>query len=133
MPRKVLDTSVLVRYWRRHMGNLRLADVTTKDSEAWGNELARLYDGSAIVTPVFVEFVAGATTARELKLAQAYLRPFELLDKRAISAADWSEAERISQRVPRDGKPRHLGDCLIRAIANRLRADVITHDSAFPA
>jgi predicted nucleic acid-binding protein len=131
MPRTVLDTSVLVRYWRRKFGTHH-SRITAADAARWGNELAELYDGCATVTPVYVEFVAGVSTAAELRLAQAYLQQFEILDDRTISAADWNEAARVAQRVPRDGKPRHLGDCLIRAIANRFRAGVVTHDSAFP-
>jgi hypothetical protein len=34
--------------------------------------------------------------------------------------------------VPRNGKPRQLGDCLIRAIAARLKYDVQTVDGSFP-
>ena len=49
-----------------------------------------------------------------------------------VTTADWQEAIRIARRVPRNRKPRQLGDCLIRAIANRLRYKVETLDADFP-
>lgn len=92
----------------------------------------RLYDTDAIVTPIRIEFVAGTRTAHELRLARAYLANFRAIDGGRILAEDWIEAHRIAERVPRDGKPRQLGDCLIAAIAKRLRYDVEAKDRAFP-
>lgn len=45
---------------------------------------------------------------------------------------DWKKARQIAERVPRNGKPRQLGDCLIRAIAARLKYyDMQTADDSF--
>jgi len=45
---------------------------------------------------------------------------------------DWEEAVRLAQRVSRVPVPRDLGDCLIRAIADRLRFQVFSLDESFP-
>jgi predicted nucleic acid-binding protein len=50
----------------------------------------------------------------------------------AILPEDWQEAIRIASRVPRSPAPRQLGDCLIRAIAHRLKYEVFTSDMNFP-
>ena len=84
------------------------------------------------MTPVYIEFLGGARSAAELKLYVEYLKSFDVLDKHRIAPEDCQEAIRIAQRVPRSGSPRQLGDCLIRAIANRLNADVFTLDREFP-
>ena len=91
-----------------------------------------MYQSNAIVTPVFLEFIGGVRSAAELQLAETYLNQFHVVDNGKVLEEDWQEAERIARRVPRDGTPRQLGDCLIRAIANRLRYDVSTIDQRFP-
>jgi predicted nucleic acid-binding protein len=57
---------------------------------------------------------------------------FRLADDGAVTMEDWEEARRLAVRVPRVGRPRQLGDCLIRAIANRLRLRVKTFDIGMP-
>ena len=85
------------------------------------------------MTPVYIEFVAGARTAVELELSRAYLAGLEIVDAGRILKEDWEKARQLAERVPRDGKPRQLGDCLIRAIALRLKYyDVLTADDSFP-
>ncbi len=88
--------------------------------------------GNAIVTPVVVEFVAGARKSRELELFRAFLACFDVIDRGQILPADWQAARRVAERIPRDGKPRQLGDCLIRAIARRLNYEIDTADQTFP-
>lgn len=80
------------------------------------------------MTPVVVEFLAGVQSAGELALARAFLAQFTVIDSGRILPEDWEETERLAARVPRDGKPRHLGDCLIRALAKRLKYDIDTDD-----
>ena len=65
------------------------------------------------------------------KHGKKYLEAEKLVDRQNIPPADCQEAQRLSQRVRRDGKRRQLGDCLIRAIANRLNFDVLTNDEGF--
>ncbi len=101
------------------------------DVQRWAQELIDLYDTDAIVTPVYVEMVGGATSRQQLELTKAYLSEFECIDAKVVTPADWVETIRLDQRVPARARPRDLGDCLIRAIANRLRHDVMTFDTGF--
>jgi predicted nucleic acid-binding protein len=131
MKRRVLDTSILIGHWRLPRGKT-LAGRSARDVAAWAQEVIALYRTDAILTPVQIEMLAGVMSAQELPLAQAYLGEFRCLDEGRISPADWEEARRLAQRVPRDGKPRSLADCLIRAVASRLRHEVESVDSGFP-
>jgi len=79
----------------------------------------------------YIEMVGGITSRRELELTKAFLGVFTCIDQKRIPASDWQEAIRLAQRVPRDRRPRQLGDCLIRAIANRLKYNVLTFDTGF--
>lgn len=132
MPRKVLDTSVLVAHRRKRPAGRRIDQLTASETKSWGDELALAQDAAFIVTPVYIEFIAGVGSTAELKLAREFLQAFTILDDGQMTDVDCRDAIRIAQRVPRSGAPRHLGDCLIRAIANRYRADVFTLDRVFP-
>jgi predicted nucleic acid-binding protein len=76
--------------------------------------------------------VAGVTSSHELKLTQAYLAPFEIIDEGRIPKKDWDKAKDMAQRVAPSGGKRQLGDCLVRAIAKRLNCEVLTLDKGFP-
>jgi predicted nucleic acid-binding protein len=131
MERKALDASVLITHWHsRCVPPLRARQPA--EARKWAKELIKLRKSDAIVTPVYLEFICGVTSVHELNLARAYLAEFRLVDDGRILAEDWEDAQRLAARVPRDGTRRQLGDCLIRAIANRLRYDVDTFDAAFP-
>ncbi|HEV3005704.1 MAG TPA: PIN domain-containing protein [Pirellulales bacterium] len=126
-----MDTSVLVSHWR-HCAGGSLTGKSRDDASAWGRKLVSLHDTDAILTPIFIEFVSGARSGKELQMAKAYLAALRIIDGGRILSEDWLDAQRRAERVPRNGKPRHLGDCLIAAIAKRLRYDVQTHDTGFP-
>jgi predicted nucleic acid-binding protein len=128
MRQRILDTSVLISFWRRRGG--QPADI--EQARAWSRELIDLERTHAIVSPVYLEFVCGARVRSELTLADAFLSSFDVKDGWEIRATDLNEARRIARRIPRDGRPRQLGDCLVKAIANRLRCDVVTRDEHFP-
>jgi predicted nucleic acid-binding protein len=131
MRRRVLDTSVLIRHW--HDSRKKARDRPTAALvRAWARELIELYETDAIVTPVFIEMIAGVTDRHELGPTRAFLEEFRRIDEGRILAPDWQEALRMAQRVPRDRRPRQLGDCLIRAIADRLKHEVVTYDKGFP-
>lgn len=131
MKRNILDTSVLIRSWREHSRGA-LKRRTPQDARRWAEQTIEFYETNAIVTPVWVEMVAGVSDSHELDWTRAFLDQFDCIDRRNITEADWNEAIRIAQRVPRNRKPCHLGDCLIRALANRLRYKVKTLDADFP-
>ncbi|HVX61524.1 MAG TPA: PIN domain-containing protein [Pirellulales bacterium] len=128
MARRILDTSILIRHWQRHFKTLSSIENATR----LANDLVAIHDTKAIVTPVYIEFVAGTRTALDLEYSRAYLARLEIVDGGRILKEDWEKARQIAERVPRNGKPRQLGDCLIRAIAARLKYDVQTVDDSFP-
>ena len=126
MPKaKILDTNVLINHWHRFPGH---KDRTPAGLQAHAEELIEVQGTKLIVSPVLIEFLAGALTSNELTLYQAFLAPFEVLDKGNIPRPDWEEARRFAQRIKNKGRKRKLGDCLIQAIASRLNCDVITSD-----
>lgn len=126
MPKaKILDTNVLINHWHRfpeHKGR------TPAALQAHAEELIEVQGTKLIVSPVLIEFLAGALSRKELDLYQAYLAPFEVLDRGNIPRQDWEEAKRFAQWIKNKGRKRKLGDCLIQAIASRLNCDVITSD-----
>jgi len=132
MAKRVLDTSVLLSYWHRRTSE-HLEAIDVQETETWAQDLIRSHATDLIVTPVYVEFIAGVRSSHELQLAEAYLAQFRVVDGGHIPNADWDEAKRLAARVPRDGKPRHLGDCLIRAIVHRLKCEVFAVDKRFRA
>jgi predicted nucleic acid-binding protein len=132
MPRRVLDTNILISHWARGGVRRRRGQATEAVAKQWGRDLSRTFDSDAIVTPVEVEYLCGQRTGDELRLARAYLSAFDVIDGGQVLPEDWSAAKRIASRVPRDGRPRQLGDCLIRAICDRLHVDVLTAERRFP-
>lgn len=131
MSERLLDTSVLIAHWRKCAGG-SLADRGPDEARRWADDLIRRYKSNVIATPVEIEFLAGTRSGHELMLARAYVGRFRAIDGGRILEADWVAAKRFAERVPRSGKPRHLGDCLIRAIADRLHRDVFSLDQDFP-
>jgi predicted nucleic acid-binding protein len=125
MARRILDTNVLVGHFRKQ--RLR----TPAAARAHAKRLVEIEATNLILSPVSIEFLGGARSGSELAICQAFLAPFEVLDKRSIPAGDWKEAERIAKWVRDEGRPRKLGDCLIAAIAKRLKAEVVTSDRDF--
>ena len=131
MPKRVLDTSLLIKQWRSFPSK-GPADRTCAGMQEWAMRLIDLQCSNLIVTPVWIEVVAGATNREALKQTLAFLKPFKIIDEGRILSEDWTAACQKAQRIPPNGKPRQLGDCLIRAIADRLNCDVSTADESFP-
>lgn len=131
MARRILDTSVLVAHWSSQRGRSSRPPARD-DVVGWAANLIDVYRCDTIVSPVYVEFICGARTSEELALFEAYLSAFDVVDQWKMTETDMAEAARIARRIPRDGQPRQVGDCLIRAIANRMRYDVLTVDRRFP-
>jgi len=130
--RTILDTSILITFWNKQRGDRSWDQIDATDVQAWAEKLTSLRRSKRIVTPVYIEFIAGVTNGREMELAREYLAAFDIIDEGHILDEDWKHARRLASRIPRDRKPRQLGDCLVRAIADRLRLDVDTLDSSFP-
>ena len=153
MTRRILDTSVLVSYWieycedlvprKSHKRSRKRGRKRTEDRKETRRVLlskvrriAKLMiercGSREIVTPVAIEFLAGFTRKEEMELGEAFLEELDCIDRGQITPEDWKEVRRLARRIPRDGRRRQLGDCLIRALANRFARDVFTPDRAFP-
>jgi predicted nucleic acid-binding protein len=130
--KRVLDTNVLINHWIRSLGGRRLSDVRRAQAVAWANRLRELQGSAVILTPIYVEYICGQRNRHELDLARAYLGRFEIADRGNILRQDWDYARRLAERVPRDGLPRQLGDCLIRALCERLHLEYVTFEIRFP-
>lgn len=129
MRRLLLDTSVLIRGYHNSPGGI---PGDAERAMEWARTLVDRYSSNAIVSPVYLEFICGAKSAAELSLFESFLSVFEVADEWEIQRVDLREAQRISRRVPPDGKRRQFADCLIRAMANRLNCDVFSLDAGFP-
>ncbi len=129
--RWILDTNILISHWSNCRQRAR-GEPTTAEAEGWGAKLIDMYSNGAIVTPAYLEFIGSARSSAELSLYEAYLGRLEIVDNCQIPSSDWEEAKRKARRVARDGKARHAIDCLIRAIAHRLKCEVRTLDAGFP-
>jgi len=132
MPRRVLDTNILIGHWIKKSRGAPMRSFTTSNALRWGRELRESLDTNITLTPICLEFMCGQRSAHEIRLAKAYLSLLTVADGGMILKEDWIEAQRIAERVPRDGLRRQLGDCLIRAICNRLHLDVLTAEKRFP-
>ncbi len=128
MAKRIFDTSYLIGHWKAFPKATR----TVENMRSWFEKLIAQYGSCRIVTPVYIEMVAGVTSSSELRLTQAYLDPFEIIDEGKIPKADWDAAKSMAQRVAPTGGKRQLGDCLVRAIAKRLNCEVLTSDKRFP-
>lgn len=132
MPRRVLDTNVLINHWGDSLGGRHISEQSDRAVKGWARRLIKLCGTDAILARVYIEFVAGQASERQVALARAYLAEFTIVDQGMIRERDWVDALRIAERVPRDGLRRQLGDCLIRAICNRLGYEVLTYEKRFP-
>jgi predicted nucleic acid-binding protein len=124
---KILDTNVLINHWHRFPRGKSKSPQGVREHAEFLIEAQRT---NVIVSPVAVEFLAGARSTEELRLYAAYLEAFEVLDQGNIPAVDWAEARKFAQGI-RTGRARKLGDCLIQAIAKRLNCDIVTGDPDF--
>ena len=127
----VLDTNRLIDLWRgKTLGIVRVTSAATAEAaaRAWLAE----FPEDVILTPVRLEFLGGTRSRDELRLAEQFLSYFRVLDDGRILTADWQAAERYVKRVPFDGRPRGLFDCLITAIADRLHAEIDSRDTGLP-
>jgi predicted nucleic acid-binding protein len=125
MPKYTLDTNVLIA----HFNELRPLDGKGEDEvEAWARSLTSDRGTNAILSPVEVEFLCGVVNQHELRLHEAYLRVFEVVDDRKTLPQDWQEARRLAKHAGYQARPRDLGDCLISAISDRLHLEILSDD-----
>ena len=125
MAKRVLDTNILVTGFRELQP---YASRRPADAERQAQGLLKSRDADGIVSPVEVEFLCGIVDRHQMELAEAYLEQFPVLDRGLTPVEDWSEARRLAKHIGYQAQPRDLGDCLITAIAARLRAEIVTDD-----
>ena len=129
--RELLDTNKLIKQWRRSRKR-PIAEYTRTDVESWAKELIGIYQTNYILTPVYLEFVSGVVERYEMEMSKAFLSHFIVLDEGKITPEDWAEARRLAERIPRKSRPRGAIDCLIKALAIRLRCVLLTEDLGMP-
>lgn len=130
MARRALDTNVLISFWWTR-ANAHGRGITVSIARRWVEQLRELHGNARIVTPVAIEFLCGTKNGNELRLWRAFVDAFDLADQGNVTKADWALARRLAERVPRDGLRRQMGDCLIRAICDRLHLEVVTGEKRF--
>ena len=132
--RRLLDTNILIIGWKHGLQSKgdRLDECSVEDADGWAGAVTRLYRTEAILTPIEIEFLCGVDSSHHLKLAQSFLKRFTVVDDGLILAEDWSLAKRFAQQVPAKTRRRQLVDCLIAAIAVRLKYDVESFDQGLP-
>lgn len=130
MPKRLFDTSFLIDHWRAFPAERERTSEALRD---WARQLIETHSTNFICTPVLIEILAGTRNQQDLALHRAYLSEFDVIDQRRIPATDWDKAQQLAQRVPsdREAKARNFGDCLIRAIAERLHCEVLASDRYF--
>ena len=129
--RRVFDTNYLISHWRISRRDRHISQISLEEVKNWARDLIRRVNSNAIVTPVRLEFLAGTRDDHELALAEAYLKHFELVDEGIITGQDWSGTLKRISRIPLDGRPRHVIDCLILSICDRLHYEILTSESRF--
>jgi predicted nucleic acid-binding protein len=132
MARRVLDTNILINHWRRTFKGKVSRQISEQQATECARRLIREERTNAILSPIYVEYLCGPQNKREVRNARAYLEEFHVLDEGRVLPQDWAESVRLAGRISRDGIPRQMGDCLIRAICIRLNLDVNTADNQFP-
>jgi predicted nucleic acid-binding protein len=127
MPKRVLDTNILLDFWndRVRRCNGRFQPI---DARRWAKDLISLHDSNAILTPIYIEVIAGVLNPNESAGWEAFLREFNCVDEQRLLSEDWKLAIQFAKRIPRKTRPRKLGDCLIRALCKRLRYEIVSKD-----
>lgn len=123
--KRVLDTNILIE----HFQTMRPLDGKgADDALACAKQLIKDRDSDAIVSPVEVEFLCGVLNQPEMRLREAFLHAFRVIDDRKTLPQDWHEARRLAKHPGFHARPRDLGDCLIVAIAERLHHEIASFD-----
>lgn len=130
MPKRLFDTSLLIAHFNQFPEQEQKTPAALRD---WGAKLVEIHSTDPVCSPVVIELLAGTRDQQELYLHLAFLSAFTSIDDGKIPPGDWQKAQQLAQRVPskRSGRARDLGDCLIRAIADRLHCDVLALDKWF--
>ena len=138
MKLRVLDTNRLIKLWRGQLSqHARFQKVDSLSSaRRTAREWRKQNPVHAIVTPVKLEFLCGIRQKEQLEWADAFLGEFELIDGGKIKDKDWKIALDLARDIRKksreDVPKRDANDCLIRAICDRLHAEIISDDMGMP-
>lgn len=111
-----------------------LRKVARKEVTRWAAKLIEDRGSDAITSPTVIEMLCGTRNKHELNLTRAYLSKFRVIDEGKITEQDVFHAQRLVAILQHRGQtspPRDLGDCLIQAIALRLKCDIDSNDRGF--
>jgi hypothetical protein len=97
MAGRILDSSVLISFWRQRRAKTKNQSPTEEDARHWAAELIELRRSNLIVSPVAVEFYCGSTNREEIRLYRAFLGEFHVVDSGAIPVADWEDARKRAE------------------------------------
>ena len=128
MKKRVLDTCILIDIWHGQSAS-KIRVRSDETARAAARSWLKLRPNDAILTPIQLEFIGGTRDKDELRLADIFLAEFELLDEGIVLVEDWREAERRARWIRAKGRTRGAFDCLIRAICDRLNAELDTRDT----
>jgi hypothetical protein len=79
MPKRLLDSNVLINHYRAYpRGRARTPETMRK----WAEALVGLRGTRFIATPVYIEVVGGAQSPLDLRMVQAFLTAFHIIDER---------------------------------------------------
>lgn len=133
MSRIILDSSILISFWRQSRPR-DLTRCTASDAEEWASRLIKIHQTNAIVTPVYLEVVGGVIHGHEMELTKAFLNCFKILDEGRLVEEDLTLARQFAERIPVGPEPSRRGavDCLIKALARRFRCELRTRDKGMP-
>jgi predicted nucleic acid-binding protein len=125
MAKQTYDTNIFINHFNRHRP---LDGKGEKDAEGWAQALISDNDTKLFVSPVEIEFLCGVIDEHEMRLREAFLSKFEVVDDHKTLPEDWKEARRLAKHPGYQPRSRDLGDCLLLAITARLNLGIITDD-----
>lgn len=76
MHRRILDTNLLINHWGRCRVQHKNRSISANHAQKWAEQLIEIEYAQAILTPIYIEYLCGQTSAEKVKLAQAFLGKF---------------------------------------------------------
>jgi predicted nucleic acid-binding protein len=128
MKYRVLDNNILIEIWHGKWPGgkpVRSEAAAAAEPQKW----LKKFPNDAILTPVRLEFLGGARDRDDLRLCDTFLSEFDVLDEGKVLEADWKRAEHFSRWIRDKGRSRGAIDSLLRAICERVNAELYTRDT----
>jgi hypothetical protein len=87
MPKRVLDTNILLSFWN-HCSQKSKGRFQAADARRWAKQLISFHNTNAILTPIYIEVLAGVTNAKEATAWEAFLAEFACVDRQQLFKED---------------------------------------------